>query len=40
MLTDIFFQNRAGYDVMRRNMIEPGRSQMAIQNCARALHAG
>jgi hypothetical protein len=36
----LFLQNRAVYQIMWKNMVQPDRSQMAIQCCACALNAG
>ena len=36
----IFSENRAVFEIMCENIVEPGRQQMPIQNGACALHAG
>jgi hypothetical protein len=36
----LFFENRAVYEVMSRNMVEPEGPQMTSQHGAYQLHAG
>jgi hypothetical protein len=40
MLSFFFSENRAVYEKMSKNMVEPERPQMTIQYGARAFHAG
>ena len=40
MSSDFFPQNHAAYEIMWKNMVEPGRTQMIILYNARAMHAG
>jgi hypothetical protein len=40
LITYFFFENRAVYYLMLKNIVQPGRPQMIIQNGVRALYAG
>jgi len=40
MSSDFFPQNHAAYEIMWKNMVEPGRTQMIILYNACAMHAG
>jgi len=39
MFNSFFPASRAVYEIMRKNMVQPDRLQVAIQNGAWALHA-
>jgi hypothetical protein len=40
MFNNFFSENRAVYEIMWKNTVEPERPQISIQNGACALHAG
>jgi len=40
MFKNIFFLNRSVYEIMWKNIVEPGSPQMAIKHGTCALHAG
>jgi hypothetical protein len=40
MLSNLFFEHRAGYEIMSENMVEPDGPQMTSQYGAFELHAG